>query len=63
MLAAMQPPSHPMALGVLYCQPAPSYERQMAERVANAVTKAIETGSQGDLNALLRSGHTWRVEA
>ncbi len=62
MLAAMEPPTHPVALGVLYCQPAPSYERQMAERVANAVKKATEAGSQGDLNALLRRGHTWRVE-
>ena len=62
MLAAMAPPTHPMALGVLYCQPAPSFERQMAEGVASAVKKAAEAGSQGDLNALLRSGHTWRVE-
>jgi hypothetical protein len=34
----------------------------MAERVANAVKKATEAGTQGDLNALLRRGHTWRVE-
>jgi 2-oxoglutarate ferredoxin oxidoreductase subunit beta len=62
MLAAMAPPSHPVALGVLYCQPAPSFERQLAERVASAVKKAAEAGSQGDLNALLRGGHTWQVE-
>jgi 2-oxoglutarate ferredoxin oxidoreductase subunit beta len=63
MLAAMAPPTHPVALGVLYCQPAPSFERQLSERVASAVKKATEAGSQGDLNALLRGGHTWRVEA
>jgi 2-oxoglutarate ferredoxin oxidoreductase subunit beta len=63
MLADMEPPTHPMALGVLYCQPAPSFERQIAERVEIAVEKAVEAGSQGDLNALLRGGHTWRVEA
>ena len=62
MLAAMEAPSRPVALGVLYCQPAPSYERQMTERVAKAVQAATEKGSQGDLNALLRGGHTWRVE-
>jgi len=62
MLAALEPPTHPVALGVLYCDPAPSYERQVAERVADAVTRAAEEGAQGDLNALLRGGHTWRVE-
>ena len=62
MLAALEPPTHPVALGVLYCDPAPSYERQVAERVADAVTRAAEGGAQGDLNALLRGGHTWRVE-
>ncbi len=61
MLAAMEPPTHPVALGVLYCDPAPSYERQVAERVAEAVAGAAERGEQGDLNALLRRGHTWRV--
>ncbi len=62
MLAALEPPTHPVALGVLYCDPAPSYDRQVAERVADAVTRAAEGGAQGDLNALLRGGHTWRVE-
>ncbi len=62
MLAAMEPPTYPVALGVLYCDPAPSYERQVAMRVAGAVSRAAEQGNQGDLNALLRRGHTWRVE-
>ena len=62
MLAALEPPTHPVALGVLYCDPAPSYERQVSESVADAVTRAAEGGAQGDLNALLRGGHTWRVE-
>jgi 2-oxoglutarate ferredoxin oxidoreductase subunit beta len=62
MLAAMEAPSRPVALGVLYCRPAPSYERQMTEGVAKAVQSAVEKGSQGDLNALLRGGHTWCVE-
>jgi 2-oxoglutarate ferredoxin oxidoreductase subunit beta len=59
MLADMEPPAMPVALGVLYCDPAPTYERQVAERLAAAEARA-EDG--GDLNALLRRGHTWRVE-
>jgi 2-oxoglutarate ferredoxin oxidoreductase subunit beta len=62
MLTALQPPAHPVALGVLYCDPAPSYERQVAERVAEAKARAVEAGEHGDLNALLRRGHTWQVE-
>jgi 2-oxoglutarate ferredoxin oxidoreductase subunit beta len=62
MLAALEPPGYPVALGVLYCDPAPSYERQIADRVTEAMTRAEERGAQGDLNALLRRGHTWRVE-
>ncbi len=60
-LAAMEPPAFPVALGVLYCAPAPSYERLLADRVASAEARAEKRGDKGDLNALLRRGHTWEV--
>ncbi len=62
MLAALEPPGFPVALGVLYCDPGPSYERQVAASVAEAVAGAAERGAEGGLNALLRRGHTWRVK-
>ncbi len=59
MLAAMEPPHLPVALGVLYCDPAPSYEQSLAAQMEKAKAGA----PVGDLNALLRQGQTWRVEA
>ncbi|MCH7889567.1 MAG: 2-oxoacid:ferredoxin oxidoreductase subunit beta [Proteobacteria bacterium] len=59
MLAAMEPPHLPVALGVLYCDPAPSYERSVMAQIDEATSRL----PNGDLNALLRQGHTWRVEA
>lgn len=57
MLAAMKPPCFPMALGVLYAVPQTSFDADVAGRVPR-------TGGGGiaDLNALLREGHTWKVE-
>jgi 2-oxoglutarate ferredoxin oxidoreductase subunit beta len=56
MLAGLQPPKFPMALGVLYCNPAPSYDHQVYEQIAAAGPQ------KRDINALLRSGRTWKVE-
>jgi 2-oxoglutarate ferredoxin oxidoreductase subunit beta len=53
LLVAMEPPDFPVALGVIYCDPAPVYEEQVQSRVDAACC--------GDLNALLRSGRTWHV--
>ncbi len=57
MLAALQPPVFPMALGVLYCDPAPGYEVNVMAQIAQAKAKSPAT----DLNALLRQGHIWTV--
>ena len=57
LLAAMQPPMFPVALGVLYCNPAPTYDGAVHEQVA--AIKA-EKG-QGNFDKLLRRGHTWQV--
>ena len=59
MLAAMESPGLPVALGVLYCDPAPSYDRAVANQAAAA--KSGE-GKLADLNALMRAGNTWTVE-
>lgn len=53
-LAVMEPPTLPVALGVLYCDPAPTY----GESVSNQQESLAE--NQG-LNDLLRSGRTWTV--
>ncbi len=57
-LAAMEPPHFPVALGVLYCEPAESYDHAVRAQIAAAQSG----GRNEDLNALLRQGHTWTVE-
>ena len=57
LLAAMEPPEFPVALGVLYCDPSASYE----EAVERQLQAAQAEGRNRDLGALLRRGHTWSV--
>ncbi len=57
LLAAMQPPDFPMAIGVLYCNPSEPYTDKIHGQIEEAKAKA----PPGDLNTLLRSGHTWQV--
>jgi 2-oxoglutarate ferredoxin oxidoreductase subunit beta len=54
LLVAMEPPELPVALGVVYCDPAPAYEDQVESR--------LDAACCGDLNVLLRSGSTWCVD-
>ncbi len=57
LLVALQPPEFPVVLGVIYCDPAPSFESAVI-----AQTEAANAGKPaGDLNALLQSGRTWTV--
>jgi 2-oxoglutarate ferredoxin oxidoreductase subunit beta len=56
MLAALKPPGFPMAIGVLYNDPAPSYERELYAQIEQE-----RKVSKGDFNALLQGAHTWRV--
>ena len=58
LLAGMEPPHFPIALGVLYRDPAPSYD----EAALHQVAQTIEKQGAGDIDDLLRSGHTWTVE-
>jgi 2-oxoglutarate ferredoxin oxidoreductase subunit beta len=56
LLAAMQPPHMPVALGVLYCDPTPSYESSVVSEVT-----AAERAHPKSLAELLHRGHTWTV--
>lgn len=58
LLAGMRPPTFPMALGVLYADPAPAYDAEAVSQVQSTTERL----GKGDLGALLRSGHTWEVE-
>lgn len=56
MLADMEPPHMPIALGVLYCQPAQSYDQGVTDLVHDK-----KSAEKPDFNKLLRTGHTWTV--
>ena len=47
----------PVALGVLYCDPKPSY----GDGMAHMKDEARKRASGQDLNALMTQGHTWTV--
>ena len=57
MLAAMEPPHMPVALGVLYCNPADSFEDMRKARSQDDLARP----TAGDFNDLMRRGDTWRV--
>ncbi len=57
MLADMERPEFPVALGVLYCDPGKPYDEAVAEQLEE-VRKALPAGS---LNDMLRKGRTWTV--
>jgi 2-oxoglutarate ferredoxin oxidoreductase subunit beta len=57
LLASMKPPAFPVALGVLYCDPAPTYDGAVHDQV-NAIKS---DKGEGDFDELLRRGHTWEV--
>jgi 2-oxoglutarate ferredoxin oxidoreductase subunit beta len=58
LLLALDPPEFPVALGVLYCNPAPSYETEVY-----AQAQAAGLGRDAaDLGALLSREGTWTVE-
>jgi len=56
LIVGMEQPQMPVALGVIYCDPAPSYERSVRDQVNDAMEKGA-----GDIDKLLRSGNTWTV--
>lgn len=56
MLLALQPPAFPMALGVIYCDPAPTYEEAVYAQIP-----AGADASKADIETLLHQGQTWTV--
>jgi 2-oxoglutarate/2-oxoacid ferredoxin oxidoreductase subunit beta len=56
LLGSLQPPTFPQVLGVLYCNPAPTYEEVVFEQMRTAAGKGPQ-----DLTALMRTGRTWNV--
>ena len=58
LLGGMNGTDMPVAIGILYCDPLPSYE----EGVSALAARAIEQALSADVNELLRHGHTWMVE-
>jgi 2-oxoglutarate ferredoxin oxidoreductase subunit beta len=51
------PPSFPVALGVIYEDPAPTFETAVVEQNVTAAS-----GKQADLQKLVSKGQTWMVE-
>jgi len=60
-LARMEPPHFPVAIGVLYCDPAEHSYEQAVHAQNEAI--AAKAPTKGDMNALLRRGATWDVAA
>jgi len=58
-LAEMAPPAFPTALGVIFCDPATSFDAAVHAQIAEAKVRRPNP----DLNGLMRRGHTWQVEA
>ena len=57
LLATMEGPEYPVALGVLYADPAPAYETTVADRIS-----ASAAANEDGWNEVLRRGRTWRIE-
>jgi 2-oxoglutarate ferredoxin oxidoreductase subunit beta len=57
LLSRMEPPDFPKAMGVIYCDPAPTYDTELHARVSAARVDDMEA----TFNDRLRKGHTWTV--
>ncbi|NOZ66008.1 MAG: 2-oxoacid:ferredoxin oxidoreductase subunit beta [Alphaproteobacteria bacterium] len=57
MLCELEAPDFPVVCGIIYCNPAESYEQLVHYQLEQA-----KQAKKADFNALLRSGRTWVVE-
>jgi 2-oxoglutarate ferredoxin oxidoreductase subunit beta len=57
MLVEMPPVGFPVALGVLYDDPAPTFEEAVLQQ-----NESIAQGKTPDLQALVAKGQSWMVE-
>ncbi len=58
LLAELEPPRFPTALGVFRAIERPTYDELLTQQITQAVTRR----GKGDLRALLNAGTTWEVE-
>ena len=58
MLVAMEPPTLPVAIGVIYCNPAEDYVSGLQAAAAARKPAAVAPS----INGLLRKGHTWTID-
>ena len=58
LLAGLEPPDFPTALGIFRSVERPTYDRLLTDQIKQAVGKR----GRGDLKALLNSGTTWEVD-
>ncbi len=56
LIASLEPPEFPVAVGVLYCDPKPSFGDELTQQ-AEPTSKR----SRADIQSLLESGRTWTV--
>ncbi len=56
LIASLEPPEFPVAIGVLYCDPKPTFGDELTQQ-AEPTTKR----SRADIQSLLESGRTWTV--
>jgi 2-oxoglutarate ferredoxin oxidoreductase subunit beta len=55
MITAMDAASLPVPIGIIYDDPAPTYEMQIQQQIDEAAS------GPHDMNALLRKGATWEM--
>ena len=58
LLASLKSPDFPTAIGVLYCEPGPTYD----DEVKKQLEAEIGCKSDADFNEILKSGSTWAVD-
>jgi 2-oxoglutarate ferredoxin oxidoreductase subunit beta len=59
LLIELGPPHFPVALGVLYCNPESSYEKDVARQMDEA---GAHPATDADIDTMLRGGRTWEVD-
>ena len=58
LLASLKSPDFPTAIGVLYCEPGPTYD----DEVKKQLEAEMDGKSDADFNKILQSGSTWAVD-
>ncbi len=58
LLASLKSPDFPTAIGVLYCEPGPTYD----DEVKKQLEAEMDGKTEADFNEILKSGSTWAVD-